>query len=240
MNKETIMDTRAVPVIECRELTRTYKEGPVKLTIFSDISLTVGAGETVAIVGSSGAGKTTLLNLLGGLDRPSTGHIRICGQDIHKMRESARARFRNRHLGFVYQFHHLLPEFSARENVMMACVLGGVSVSEAGRRADLMLEQVGLTDRLGHKPAELSGGERQRVAIARALVNEPDCVLMDEPTGNLDEQTARGVQLLIEGLRDRLGTAFVVVTHDMSIARSLGRVMRLEQGRLYPLSEATA
>lgn len=221
------------PVIECRELTRTYKEGPIRLTIFSDISLTVAAGETVAIVGSSGAGKTTLLNLLGGLDRPSSGYIRICGQDIHRLGEGARARFRNRHLGFVYQFHHLLPEFSARENVMMACVLGGGSVREAGRKADAILAQVGLQERVGHKPAELSGGERQRVAIARALVNEPECVLMDEPTGNLDEQTARGVQDLIEGLRDRLGIAFVVVTHDMSMARSLGRVIRLEQGRLH-------
>ncbi|WP_339806881.1 ATP-binding cassette domain-containing protein, partial [uncultured Marinobacter sp.] len=128
---------------------------------------------------------------------------------------------------------HLLPEFSARENVMMACVLGGVSVSEAGRRADAMLDQVGLRERLAHKPSELSGGERQRVAIARALVNEPKCVLMDEPTGNLDEQTARGVQMLIEDLRDRLGIAFVVVTHDMSMATSLGRVLKLEQGRLH-------
>lgn len=233
MSKVTTVNSSSVPVIECRQITRTYKEGPVRLTIFSDISLVVGASETVAIVGSSGAGKTTLLNLLGGLDKPSSGDIAICGQEIHRMREGARAKFRNRHLGFVYQFHHLLPEFSARENVMMACVLGGVSVSEAGRRADAMLDQVGLRERLAHKPSELSGGERQRVAIARALVNEPECVLMDEPTGNLDEQTARGVQVLIEDLRDRLGIAFVVVTHDMSMATSLGRVLKLEQGRLH-------
>lgn len=228
------MQTNQRPVIECRTITRTYREGPATLTIFSDISLTVGAGETVAIVGSSGAGKTTLLNLLGGLDKPSSGHIAICGEDIHRMGEARRARFRNRHLGFVYQFHHLLPEFSARENVMLACTLGGMSIREAGDRADNMLAQVGLAERLGHKPGELSGGERQRVAIARALVNEPECVLMDEPTGNLDEQTANGVQTLIEGLRDRLGIAFVVVTHDMTIARGLGRVLRLEQGRLHP------
>jgi lipoprotein-releasing system ATP-binding protein len=197
----------------------------------------VGAGETVAIVGSSGAGKTTLLNLLGGLDKPSTGDISICGEQIHRMSEARRARFRNQHLGFVYQFHHLLPEFSARENVMLACTLGGMSVREAGQKADAMLTQVGLGERLAHKPGELSGGERQRVAIARALVNEPECVLMDEPTGNLDEQTGESVQRLIEGLRDRLGIAFVVVTHDMGMARSLGRVLKLEQGRLHPLEK---
>lgn len=234
MSEELSMQSNQRPVIECRTITRTYREGPATLTIFSDISLTVGAGETVAIVGSSGAGKTTLLNLLGGLDKPSSGHIAICGEDIHRMGEARRARFRNRHLGFVYQFHHLLPEFSARENVMLACTLGGMSIREAGDRADDMLAQVGLAERLGHKPGELSGGERQRVAIARALVNEPECVLMDEPTGNLDEQTANGVQALIEGLRDRLGIAFVVVTHDMTIARGLGRVLRLEQGKLHP------
>ncbi len=233
MNETKPMTVSDQPVIECRKITRTYREGPATLTIFSDISLTVAAGETVAIVGSSGAGKTTLLNLLGGLDRPSSGHIAICGQEIHRMGEGARARFRNRHLGFVYQFHHLLPEFSARENVMLACALGGMSVRESRERADAMLAKVGLESRLGHKPGELSGGERQRVAIARALVNEPKCVLMDEPTGNLDEHTGESVQRLIEGLRDRLGIAFVVVTHDMSMARSLGRVLRLEQGQLH-------
>lgn len=233
MSEEQSMESNQRPVIECRTITRTYREGPATLTIFSDISLVVGAGETVAIVGSSGAGKTTLLNLLGGLDKPSSGHIAICGEDIHHMGEARRARFRNRHLGFVYQFHHLLPEFSARENVMLACTLGGMAIGAARKKADAMLTQVGLAERLEHKPGELSGGERQRVAIARALVNEPECVLMDEPTGNLDEQTANSVQKLIENLRDRLGIAFVVVTHDMTIARSLGRVLRLEQGKLH-------
>ncbi|SFM52007.1 ABC transporter ATP-binding protein [Marinobacter zhejiangensis] len=226
-----------VPVIHCSGITRTYSEGPAELTIFSDISLTVTAGEAVAIVGSSGAGKTTLLNLLGGLDRPSSGHIAICGEDIHRMSEAGRARFRNRHLGFVYQFHHLLPEFSALENVMMPCALGGMAVKTAAEKAGSLLDRVGLKSRLAHKPGELSGGERQRVAIARALVNEPDCVLMDEPTGNLDEQTADGVRALIESLRDQLGIAFVMVTHDMRMARSLGRVLRLEQGTL--VEEAT-
>ncbi|WP_091985875.1 ABC transporter ATP-binding protein [Marinobacter gudaonensis] len=224
--------TDAPLVIDCRQVTRTYNEGPEKLTIFADISLEVAAGETVAIVGSSGAGKTTLLNLLGGLDRPSSGQISICGQDMSRLSEAARARFRNRHLGFVYQFHHLLPEFPALENVMMPCVLGGMSVVQAREKARTLLGQVGLAERLSHKPGELSGGERQRVAIARALVNEPDCVLMDEPTGNLDEHTGEGVQALIESLRDQLGIAFVMVTHDMRMARSLGRVLRLEQGRL--------
>ncbi|WP_420890915.1 ABC transporter ATP-binding protein [Marinobacter suaedae] len=228
---EAVMES-ASSVIDCRQVTRTYKEGPASLTIFSDISLQVAKGETVAIVGSSGAGKTTLLNLLGGLDRPSSGHIFICGQDIHGMSEAGRARFRNGHLGFVYQFHHLLPEFTAVENVMMPCALGGMSVRASREKAEVLLERVGLAERLTHKPGELSGGERQRVAIARALVNEPDCVLMDEPTGNLDEQTAEGVRELIESLRDQLAISFVMVTHDMAMARSLGRVLRLEQGRL--------
>lgn len=231
---ETPVSPQGVPVIHCSEITRTYNEGPTELTVFADISLTVEAGETVAIVGSSGAGKTTLLNLLGGLDKPSSGHIAICGHEIHRMSEAARARFRNRHLGFVYQFHHLLPEFSALENVMMPCTLGGMSVRQARAKATQLLERVGLGQRLAHKPGELSGGERQRVAIARALVNEPQCVLMDEPTGNLDEQTAGSVRTLIESLRDQLGIAFVMVTHDMGMARSLGRVLRLEQGRLHP------
>lgn len=236
MNDQTSASTGQGLVIDCRKVTRTYSEGPSELTIFSDISLKVAAGESVGIVGSSGAGKTTLLNLLGGLDRPSSGHIEICDQDIHRLSEAARARFRNRYLGFVYQFHHLLPEFSALENVMLPGTLGGVSVREASDRAGTMLARVGLGERLRHKPGELSGGERQRVAIARALVNEPRCVLMDEPTGNLDEQTGKGVQELIESLRDQIGIAFVLVTHDMRMASSLGRVLRLEQGELFQQS----
>lgn len=233
MSESAIMSRDKALVIDCDKVTRTYNEGPGKLTIFSDISLRVSAGESVGIVGSSGAGKTTLLNLLGGLDKPSSGHIDICGQDIHRMNEAGRARFRNRHLGFVYQFHHLLPEFSALENVMMPCALGGLRVKPASAKASAILERVGLGHRLAHKPGELSGGERQRVAIARALVNEPECVLMDEPTGNLDEQTGDGVRDLIESLRDQIGIAFVLVTHDMRMAKSLGRVLRLEQGQLF-------
>lgn len=233
MSESATMNRDNALVIDCDKVTRTYNEGPGKLTIFSDISLRVSAGESVGIVGSSGAGKTTLLNLLGGLDKPSSGHIDICGQDIHSMSEAGRARFRNRHLGFVYQFHHLLPEFSALENVMMPCALGGLGVKPASAKASAILERVGLGHRLAHKPGELSGGERQRVAIARALVNEPECVLMDEPTGNLDEQTGDGVRDLIESLRDQIGIAFVLVTHDMRMAKSLGRVLRLEQGQLF-------
>lgn len=233
MSESATMNRDKALVIDCDKVTRTYNEGPGKLTIFSDISLRVSAGESVGIVGSSGAGKTTLLNLLGGLDKPSSGHIDICGQDIHSMSEAGRARFRNRHLGFVYQFHHLLPEFSALENVMMPCALGGLGVKPASAKASAILERVGLGHRLAHKPGELSGGERQRVAIARALVNEPECVLMDEPTGNLDEQTGDGVRDLIESLRDQIGIAFVLVTHDMRMAKSLGRVLRLEQGQLF-------
>ena len=219
-------------VIDCQKVTRTYSEGPETLTIFSDISLQVKAGETVAIVGSSGAGNTTLLNLLGGLDRPSSGHIRICGKDIHQLSEAGRARFRNQHLGFVYQFHHLLPEFTALENVMLPCALGGMPPRQARPKAEQLLQRVGLGERLRHKPGELSGGERQRVAIARALVNSPECVLMDEPTGNLDEHTGEGIRALIGDLRDNSGRSFIMVTHDMTMARSLGRVLRLEQGRL--------
>ncbi|MBR9870106.1 MAG: lipoprotein-releasing ABC transporter ATP-binding protein LolD [Gammaproteobacteria bacterium] len=227
------MTNTATPlVIDCRKVTRTYSEGPEKLTIFSDISLEVSAGETVAIVGSSGAGKTTLLNLLGGLDKPSSGQIAICGQNIHGMSEAGRARFRNQHLGFVYQFHHLLPEFTALENVMMPLALAGQSPRQAKPKAEALLERVGLGQRLRHKPGELSGGERQRVAIARALVNEPNCVLMDEPTGNLDQHTGEGIRALIQDLRDNSGTAFIMVTHDMGMAKSLGRVLRLEQGTL--------
>lgn len=233
MSDSATMNSEKALVIDCEKVTRTYNEGPGKLTIFSDISLRVSAGESIGIVGSSGAGKTTLLNLLGGLDKPSSGHIEICGQDIHRMNEAGRARFRNRHLGFVYQFHHLLPEFSALENVMMPCALGGLGVKPASAKASAILERVGLSHRLAHKPGELSGGERQRVAIARALVNEPECVLMDEPTGNLDEQTGEGVRDLIESLRDQIGIAFVLVTHDMKMAKSLGRVLRLEQGELF-------
>ena len=219
-------------IIDCQKVSKTYREGKVELTVFSDISLQVDAGETVAIVGTSGAGKTTLLNMLGGLDRPSQGTVVIAGEDIHRFREARRCRFRNRHLGFVYQFHHLLPEFTALDNVALPCALGGMRIRDAHDRAREILGRVGLAQRLEHKPGELSGGERQRVAIARALVNEPDCVLMDEPTGNLDDTTGEQVQDLILELREQLNTAFVVVTHDRALAARMGQVYRLDHGGL--------
>ncbi|MFE8071636.1 lipoprotein-releasing ABC transporter ATP-binding protein LolD [Marinobacteraceae bacterium S3BR75-40.1] len=220
------------PLIHCRSVRKSYREGHTELTVFEDISLELSAGETLAIVGSSGAGKTTLLNILGGLDKPSSGSVEILGEEIHKMREKARCRFRSRALGFVYQFHHLLPEFNALENVAMPCLLAGESIQAAREKARTLLDQVGLGDRLEHKPGELSGGERQRVAIARALVNRPNCVLMDEPTGNLDESTADQVQQLIENLTHEYKTAFVVVTHDRRLAGRMGRILRLDHGRL--------
>lgn len=219
-------------IIDCRSVAKTYDEGAGELTVFHDVDLKLHAGETLAIIGSSGAGKTTLLNMLGGLDKPSRGEVWVAGENLHAMREKPRSRFRNKTLGFVYQFHHLLPEFTALENVAMPCLLGGMAVSEATARARRLLAQVGLEPRLKHKPGELSGGERQRVAIARALVNQPRCVLMDEPTGNLDEQTADQVQALIQGLTEELQTAFVVVTHDHRLARRMQRVSRLDHGRL--------
>ncbi|MDX1589687.1 MAG: ATP-binding cassette domain-containing protein [Oleiphilaceae bacterium] len=220
------------PLIECRNLAKTYKEGGNQLTVFQGISLAIQAGDTAAIVGTSGSGKTTLLNMLGGLDKPSAGEVMIAGENMQSMGEAKRCRFRNRNLGFVYQFHHLLPEFTALQNVAMPCVLGGLSVKQSLRRADTLLERVGLAARTGHKPGELSGGERQRVAIARALVNEPRCVLMDEPTGNLDDTTGDQVQDLILELCQQLNTTFLVVTHDRSMASRLGRVYRLDHGGL--------
>ncbi len=220
------------PIIQCRDLAKTYQEGREQLRVFSDVSLSVAPGETLAIVGSSGSGKTTLLNMLGGLDRPSDGEVLIDGRNIHGMRERERCRFRNRTLGFVYQFHHLLAEFSALDNVALPAALGRFNPRQARARAGDLLTRVGLGERLRHKPSELSGGERQRVAIARALVNEPRCVLMDEPTGNLDDDTGERIQTLMRELNEQLDSAFVVVTHDLELAQGMGRVMRLDHGGL--------
>lgn len=227
-------------LIDCRGLAKTYQEGGNQLTVFSGISLTIRAGETAAIVGTSGSGKTTLLNMLGGLDKPSAGEVIIAGENMQKMREGNRCRFRNRNLGFVYQFHHLLPEFTALQNVAMPCVLGGMGVKLALSKAEHLLQRVGLGQRVRHKPGELSGGERQRVAIARALVNEPRCVLMDEPTGNLDDTTGEQVQELILELCQQLNTTFLVVTHDRFMAARLGQVYRLDHGGLQLETAAVA
>lgn len=221
------------PVLECRQLTKSFAEGAQWLQVLKGIDLQVQSCERIAIVGSSGSGKTTLLQLLAGLDHPSTGEVLLCGQPLLKVSERQLGILRNRHLGFVYQFHHLLAEFTALENVAMPLMLRKeLSVRESTDRAKELLAMVGLSTRESHKPAQLSGGERQRVAIARALVALPELVLMDEPTGNLDPATASKIHMLMEKLGQQLTTSFVVVTHDMDFARQMDRALRLEDGHL--------
>lgn len=219
-------------VLRCRNLGKSYDEGPQSVAVLSGLELELYPGERVAIVGSSGSGKSTLLNLLGGLDTPTQGSVWLAGEELSALSEKARGLLRNRALGFVYQFHHLLPEFSALENVCMPLLIGKLPIPEAQQRATELLEQVGLGHRLTHKPSELSGGERQRVAIARALANRPALVLLDEPTGNLDHHTAQSIQALMLNLSRSLNTAFLVVTHDLSLAAQMDRVLRLDDGRL--------
>lgn len=219
-------------ILECKNITKSYIEGPQRVDVLRGVDLVVGDGEHIAIVGSSGSGKSTLLNVLGGLDKPDGGEVRILDLDFSRCADNKRGDIRNKHLGFVYQFHHLLPEFSALENVCMPLLIGGVEKKLAQTRALHLLEQVGLAARAEHKPAELSGGERQRVAIARALVNAPACVLMDEPTGNLDEDNAWGIQKLMQNLSDTLRTSFIVVTHDLQFAQTMNTVYKLDHGRL--------
>jgi lipoprotein-releasing system ATP-binding protein len=220
------------PVLEARDVQKSFTQGPVTLEVLQGVMLAIDAGERIAIVGASGSGKTTLLQILGGLDRPTTGQVFVDGQDIHELSEDARGMLRNRALGFVYQFHHLLPEFSALENVAMPLLVRRTPVGEAREKAVEILERVGLGRRLDHRPYQLSGGERQRAAVARALVTQPKIILADEPTGNLDGANAEsGFELMLE-LNRESGTSLVVVTHDLRLANRMERVFEIHAGKL--------
>ncbi|BDX06722.1 lipoprotein-releasing ABC transporter ATP-binding protein LolD [Planctobacterium marinum] len=219
-------------LLQCKNISKTYQDGDRQVQVLRDVSFNINRAEQVAIVGASGSGKSTLLHILGALDKPSEGKVIFDNQDIFNFSEKQQAQFRNKRLGFVYQQHHLLPEFTALENVAMPCLIARMSKAQAYQKAKALLDKVGLAERLEHKPAALSGGERQRVAIARALVMEPQLVLADEPTGNLDDAAGEGIYKLLVSLKESLSTSFVVVTHDRSLAAKLDRTLSLKNGQL--------
>jgi lipoprotein-releasing system ATP-binding protein len=226
------MSESAAPVLVCRDLAKRYRQGDLEVDVLLGVNLSVAPGEQIAVVGASGSGKSTLLHLLGGLDEPTGGSVEVKGERMGALGAAARGRLRNRALGFVYQFHHLLPELTCLENVALPVAIGGEPVVRAREAAANLLERVGLDHRLRHKPGEMSGGERQRAAVARALVTGPACVLADEPTGNLDERTAQRVWALIAELNREHGTSFVVATHDRELAARMDRVATLSEGML--------
>ena len=228
------MTNSSTTVLRCENLGKTFAEGGLSVSVFDDLNFSLQAGERVAIVGPSGAGKSTLLHLLGGLEQATTGQVFLRDQDLGSLSTNELAALRNRSLGFVYQFHHLLPEFTVLENVAMPLLIAKKTVREAREKATQLIEKIGLGDRITHKPTELSGGERQRTAIARALVNEPHCVLADEPTGNLDRRTAESVYQAMLELNQVTHSSFVIVTHDLALAQRLDKVYELRDGRLVP------
>lgn len=219
-------------ILACEAVCKNYYDGQLNVQVLDNLTLQVDKGQSIGIVGASGSGKSTLLHILGGLDKPTSGRVSLMGQDLSQLSQKQLSRLRNQHLGFVYQFHHLLPEFSALENVMMPLLIGKRPKEQARERALLMLEKVGLKDRVQHRPGELSGGERQRAAIARALVTDPACLLADEPTGNLDRKNALNILDMMMELKQELGTALVVVTHDDEMAARFDRVLNMTDGAL--------
>ncbi|TYK65539.1 lipoprotein-releasing ABC transporter ATP-binding protein LolD [Colwellia echini] len=223
-------------VLECTGLSKSYKQGDIETHVLNNLALSVEQGELLAVVGSSGCGKSTFLHLAGALDTPTSGQVHINGIDIHQLSDKERAKFRNQHIGFIYQFHHLMMEFTAQENVAMPLMIKGEKPKVALAEAKVMLEKVGLSHRVTYRPSQLSGGERQRVAIARALVTKPSLILADEPTGNLDSDTAEQIYQLIRSLNNSVNTSFVIVTHDLVLANRMDRQVKLVKGQLVPLN----